>query len=194
MKKIFIALAVLFIMSGCGEKTDSLSCNNTSTTNGLITKTSYDIDYVNDEVKYVTITYDYSQDINSNNNDDVDGINADTDGLDTNNDTDNNDGNIEANDVVDGVVGDAIDGTVEGVRDTILGIAGIKNNYENQMSTYDNIKGFSYNVDVDNDNEYKVVYKIDMNEISDTDLARFNVSRNFSDFRTTYEDLGYTCR
>ena len=75
-----------------------------------------------------------------------------------------------------------------------LSIAGIKNNYENQMSTYDNIKGFSYNVDVDNDNEYKVVYKIDMNEISDTDLARFNVSRNFSDFRTTYEDLGYTCR
>ena len=96
--------------------------------------------------------------------------------------------------VVDGVVGDVIDGTVDGVTDTILDLAGIRNTYENQFSIYDNIEGFSYNVDVDNDNEYKVVYEIDMDKISDNDLATFNVTRGFQDIRTNYEDLGYTCK
>ena len=59
---------------------------------------------------------------------------------------------------------------------------------------YDDIEGFSYDVDVDNANQYKIIYKIDMNKISDDNLSRFDVTRNFSDIRTNYEDLGYTCK
>ena len=62
------------------------------------------------------------------------------------------------------------------------------------MSSYNNIKGFSYDVDVDNNREYKVVYKIDFDKISDSDLTRFNVDRDFSTIRSNYEDLGYTCK
>ena len=193
MKKLLIALSVLFVMSGCNENTDNLSCSSTTTANGVTTKTSYDIDYVNDDVKHVTITYDYTQDNTNNNNNDVDGLNADTDGLDENDDTNNNNA-LEADDVVDGVIGEAIDETVEGVTETILDIAGIRNRYENQLSTYDNIEGFSYEVDVDSDTAYRVIYEIDMSKIKDTDLARFDVTRDFSDIRTNYEDLGYTCK
>ena len=44
MKKLLIALSVLFIMSGCDEKTESLSCSSTTTANGITTKTIYNID------------------------------------------------------------------------------------------------------------------------------------------------------
>ena len=190
MKKIFAIFLVLFLASGCDENTEMLSCNSTTTQNGIVTKTRYDVEYVNDEVKYVTITYDYSS---TNDNDDVDGVNVDTDGLD---EDDNNMGNNSRNadNVVDGVVGDAIDTTVDGVRETILDLAGIKNRYENQLTTYDGIQGFSYDVDVDSNTQYKIVYKIDMDKISDTDLAQFNVSRDFSGIQDSYEDMGYTCR
>ena len=43
------------------------------------------------------------------------------------------------------------------------------------------------------DNEYKVVYKIDLDKISDSDLARFNLDRDLDKTRSNYEDLGYTC-
>ena len=197
MKKILIALSVLLIMSGCDENTDSLSCSSTTTANGVTTKTTYDIDYLNDDVKYVKITYDYSQNNVTNgttdDNDEMDGLNADTDGLDDDN-TNGNDASLKSDDVVDGIVGDVIDGAVDGVTDTILDLAGIKNRYENQLSTYDNIEGFSYKVDVDSNTEYKVIYEIDMDKISDNDLTRFNVTRDFSDIRANYEDLGYTCK
>ena len=42
----------------------------------------------------------------------------------------NNDQSLGSEDVIDGVVGDAIDETVDTVRDTILDIAGIKTNFE----------------------------------------------------------------
>lgn len=209
MKKLLVAFGVLLIMSGCDNGVETLSCSNTSTANGVTTKTSYDIDYKDDDVKHIKITYDYRQDdnagtTNGNNNattngnmqsdnDKQDGMQSDTDGL-TERDNTNNNGNVDSNDVVDGVVGDAIDGTVNGVKDTILDLAGIKNTYENQMSTYKDINGFSYNVDTDEDNHYKVIYEIDMDKISDNDLARFNVTRDFSDIRKNYEDLGYTCK
>ncbi len=200
MKKILLVLSVLFLMSGCANGTDTLSCSSTSTANGVTTKTKYDIDYSGDDVKKVTITYDYNQDTTNNNNDnttnnnDVDGVDVDTDGLDENNDNDNDTGSLDSDDVVDGVVGDAIDSTISGITDTILDIAGIKNTYENQMSSYDNIEGFSYKVDVDSDTEYKIIYEIDMDKISDADLTRFNIDRDFSTTRTNYENSGYTCQ
>ena len=190
MKKLLIALSILFIMSGCDEKTENLSCSNTTTANGMTTKTTYDIDYANDDVKYVTITYDYSQG-NSARTNDTDGVNSDTDGLE---EDDNNNNKLDSDEVVDGIVGDVIDETVEGVTETILDIAGIRNRYENQLTMYDDIEGFSYDVDMDTANQYKIIYKIDMDKISDDDLARFDVTRNFSDIRTNYEDLGYTCK
>lgn len=170
-------------MSGCDTNTKSLTCTSTNTANGITTKTTYDIDYDENDVKYITITYNYNQD------DDVDGVNADTDGLDE----EKNDNNLDSDDVIDGVVGDAIDETVEGVTETILDMAGIKNNVQNQLSIYDGIEGFSYDVDIDTNNQYQIVYKIDMDKISDADLTNFNITRNFSDMRTNYETLGYTC-
>ena len=190
MKKLLIGLSVLFLMSGCGTETKNLSCSSTTTTNGITTNTKYDIKYENDVVKYITITNDYNQ--STNNNETIDGTNADTDGLDKNDDN-NNDNALNADDVVDGVVGDTIDTTINGITNTILDLAGIKNTYQNQMSTYDGIEGFTYSVDVDSDNEYKVIYKIDMDKINDDDLNRFNVGRDLSDLRTNYENSGYTC-
>lgn len=185
MKKLLIALSALFIMSGCDETTDSLTCTSTTTTGNMVTKTTYNIDYVGDDVKYATITYDYSQ----TNKDNTDGINADTDGLD-----EERSNTLNSDDVVDGVVGDVIDETVQGVTETILDIAGIKNRYENMLSTYDNMEGLSYNVDVNTNNEYKIIYKIDMNKISDNDLTNFDITRDFSDMKANYEKLGYTCK
>jgi len=192
MKKLFICLTVLFLTSGCGEnnETKTLSCTTVDDTNGLTTNTKYDIKYVDDEVRHVTITYDYTQ---NNANDNVDGVDVDTDGLDEDDDTNTNDDNLSSDEVVDGVVGDVIDETVDTVTDTILDIAGIRTTFENQFAALDNIEGFSYNVDVDDDNEYRVVYEIDMDKISDENLARFDIDRSFNAARDNYEDLGYTC-
>ena len=192
MKKLLIVLSVLFLMSGCGNESKTLSCTNTSEANGITTKTKYEIKYMDDEVKHVTITYDYNQ---TNDRKEVDGTNADTDGLDKNTEgnTTTNDNNLQSDEVIDGVVGDAIDSTINGITDTILDLAGIKNNYQNQINTFDNIEWFSYKVDVDNDNEYKITYDIDMDKISDEDLTRFNIGRDYSDIKSNYTDLGYTC-
>lgn len=220
MKKILVFLGILLVMSGCAENTEKLSCDSTTTSNGVTTTTRYDIDYQKDDVKKVTITYDYTQDTtgntttndgnttndttnNGNTTNDTnntatqsrekqDGVNSDSDGLTEENDSDKN---LKSDDVVDGVVGDAIDGTVDGVTNTILDLAGIRTTLENQMSTYNNIKGFSYKVDKNIDNEYKVIYSIDMDKISDNDLSRFNIpTRDFSDLKKNYQDLGYTCK
>lgn len=196
MKKLLIALSIVFLMSGCGEEEKTLSCKSTSTANGVTTNTEYKIKYINEDVKHVTITYDYTQDNNTTNNDNnnMDGANADTDGLTTNKDDTTNNADTKADDVVDGVVGDTIDGIVDTVTDTILDLSGIKSTYENQMSTYDNIDGFKYKVDTDTDNEYKVTYDIDMDKISDSDLTRFNLDRNLKTLRTNEENSGYTCK
>ena len=193
MKKTLIAFSMLLIMTGCDEKTENLSCKSTTTANGMTTNTTYDIEYVSDDVKYVTITYDYNQDTQSWTKD-MDGVNADTDGISERNNNNDNNNRVDSDEVVDGIVGDVIDETVEGVTETILDIAGIKNRYENQLTMYDDIEGFSYDVDMDTTNQYKIIYKIDMDKISDDDLSRFDITRNFSDIRKNYEDLGYTCK
>ena len=189
MKKTIIALSVLFMVAGCDSTTESLSCKSSRTTNGIISETTYKIDYDDNDVKYITITYDHNR--YNNTPDNKDGVNADTDGLSEEN---NNNNTINSDDVIDGVVGDAIDETIKGVTETILDIAGIKNNLQNQLSVYDNIEGFSYDVDTDTNNQYKITYKIDMNKINDQDLSAFNVTRNLSDMRKNIEALGYSCK
>lgn len=187
MKKILICLGVLFLISGCDSKTKDLSCTSINENGGVKTTTTYNIKYQNDEVKHVTIIYDYNQMTNNETND---GMNADTDG---NTEENNNNNNLDADDVVDGVVGDAIDTTVDGVKDTILDLAGIKRTFQNQMNTYDNIEGLSYKIDIDNDTEYKVIYEIDMSKINEDDLTRFDIRKDFSEAESNYKDLGYTC-
>lgn len=228
MKKLLICLGVLFLISGCDNGNDKLTCTSKNNTNGMTTDTKYDIEYKDDKVKYVTITYDYTQDNNTTNNtnnnatnnntnnannttkndvdgvnadengktttDNTDGVNADTDGITGDEDVNKNDNKTNSNEVIDGAVGDTIDGAINGVTNTILDLAGIKKTYENQISSYENIEGFSYKVDVDDENEYKVIYKIDMDKISDSDLTRFNIDRDLSTTRSNYEDTGYTCK
>ena len=221
MRKLFFAFLALLVMSSCSTDMSTLSCSNTTTSNGVTTKTKYDIDYQKEDVKKLVITYDYVQDntnnATANNNTDSttnsdaatnnngsrnatnntarekqDGVGADTDGNSKEKDSN---GNLKSDDVVDGVVGDAIDSTIDGVTNTILDLAGIRSTYENQMNTYGNIEGFSYKVDKDLDNEYKVIYTIDMDKISDKDLSTFNIpSKKFSDLKKNYMDLGYTCK
>lgn len=187
MKKILICLGLMILVSGCGETTNSLQCNRTTTTNGLTTNVTYDIDYLEDDVKYVTITYNYKQDENTTKKD-LDGVGTGTDGTTQDDNTKEKDG------IVDGVVGNAIDEGINTVTDTILDIAGIRKNYENQIATYDDIEGLEYKIDDSKDTEYTVVYKIDFNKIKDSDLARFNIDRKFTTTKTTYENQGYTCK
>ncbi len=216
MKKLLVSLFIIFLMSGCGNN-KTLKCTTNRSANSISNDAEAKIEYQNDDVKFVTITYDYNQDDNTvtgnatvtttdengtttttntttttTGTNNTDGVNADTDGI-TNDGDATNDGNTSGNEVIDGAVGNTIDTVINGVTDTILDIAGIKNTYENQLSAYDDIEGFSYKVDVDEDNEYKVVYKIDMDKISDSDLARFNLDRNLNTLRSNYEGLGYTC-
>ncbi len=199
MKKVLICLATLILLAGCDNGTKTLSCSQTTTSNGLSTDIKYDIKYKDNSVRYATITYHYTRnDVTEENDttskDDVDGVKADTDGLTENRDSNDENNNINSNDVVDGAVGDAVDTTINGVTDTILDIAGIRNTYENQINTYKDIDGFKYKVEMDNEDEYKVVYEIDLDKISDSDLTRFNIDRDFSTFRTNYENSGYVCR
>lgn len=194
MKKILISLSVLLLMAGCGEENKSLTCRLNSTSTGLTTDTKYEIKYMNDDVKRVIITYDYNQNNNATtNNNETDGTNASTNGLDENKSNDNNDNTLESDDVVDGVVGDAIDGTVNGIKDTILDLAGIKSTYQNQMADLDNIEGLTYRIEQDNDNEYKIVYEIDLDKINDSDLSRFDINKDFDDMKSNLDSLGYTC-
>ena len=96
-----LSVVCIKLATGCDGNAKMMSCTSTTTQNGIVTKTSYDIEYVDDEVKYVTITYDYSS---TNDKDDMDGVNADTDGLSENKDnnnararTNNNDNNMDNN-------------------------------------------------------------------------------------------------
>lgn len=216
MKKLLVSLLIIFLMSGCGNN-KTLKCVANRNANNFSNDAETKIEYQDNDVKYVTITYDYNQNdntvtgnatittedengtvttntetTNNNNTNDTDGVNADTDGL-TNDKNEDNNSNMSENEIMDGAVGDTFDTIINGITNTILDISGIKNTYESQLSTYDGIEGFSYKVDVDEDNEYKITYKIDMEKISDNDLARFNLDRNLNTLRSNYEGLGYTC-
>lgn len=95
MKKLLIAsCSFLFLLTGCDMSAmDTLSCSYTNTANNLTTKVSYDIDYQDDEVKKVRITYNYDQadnnDVNGN-NDTTNDNGIDANNIDGTNDNDNN--------------------------------------------------------------------------------------------------------
>ena len=206
MKKSILIFSTLFItifLSGCSlTGMETYWCTSTTTDdNGLTTKITYDITHSDDTVDMVKITYDYNQDDNNDNdnddslmnmvddmkniiNDDIDGLNADTDG---NSDTDNDE-------VIDGVVGDTLDAIVNGVTDTIIDIAGLKERHNVVSDRYGNLDGVTITIENDNEESYKVVYDIDMAKISDDDLDIFNLDRSFKTLKGNYNTLGLMCK
>lgn len=200
MKKSIIIFSTLFItifLSGCSlTGMETYSCTSTTTSdNGLTTKITYDITHSDDTVDMVKITYDYEQDdddtignmvddMTNMIDDDIDGMNADTDG---NSDTDNDE-------VVDGVVGDTLDAIVNGVTDTIIDIAGLRERHNVVSDRYGDLEGVTITVDDSDEDSYKVVYDIDMAKISDDDLDIFNLDRSFETLKGNYNSLGLMCK
>lgn len=203
MKKSILVLSTIFatvFITGCSlTGMETYSCTSTSTSaDGLTTKITYDITHSNDTVDMVKITYDYRQEDTDENEDstmlsntiervvgdDVDGLNADTDG---NSDTDNDE-------VIDGVVGDTLDAIVNGVTDTIVDIAGLKDRHNVVSDRYGDLEGVTINVEDSDDDSYKIVYDIDMAKISDDDLDIFNLDRSFETLKGNYNSLGLMCK
>lgn len=223
MKKLLAFVSILVLSTGCSlTSNDTLSCSSTTTANGLTATTTYDIEYKDDDVKNVKITYKYDQDtqtpgvgtgtdgttdddsdMNNGNNqtgnvDDTTGDNQtrnadNTTGNGTRTTTDTNgtiDGTEDPDGIVDGIVGDAIDEIAEAVLD----ITGMRDMHTNQVNTYSSIEGFSSNVGINTDDEYKITYEIDFSKISDNDLATFNLDRSLKTTRANYESQGLTCK
>lgn len=193
MKKYLLLSAVsILLLTGCGAgATDTLSCTNETTNGNLTTKISYAIDYQNQDVKKVRITYDYNQDVvndtDNNGNDDIDGVGTGTDG--TTNDTQRDDDGI-----IDGVIGSAIDTIIGATTDVILDVAGIRDRHTTVQNTYGNINGFSVQNTTDDDNHYRVTYVIDYDTITDDDLATLNLDRDIDSLRNSYTSQGFTCK
>jgi len=208
MKKAIFLVGIILLLSGCGT-TESLTCTNINTVNGLTSNRTYKIDYKDDDVKMVTITYDYMGNSTTTNNTDNNQNNAGTGANDTttnNIDDDNQDGvgtgtdgttsdnNDNDGGIIDGVVGEALDDVVTGVTNTILDIAGIRTTHNNRISTYSNVTGFYTSIDTDSDNNYKITYKYNLEEMDDSDLSKFNLDRSFTTLRTNYTNQGLTCK
>ncbi len=186
MKKIIIlSLLGIMVLTGCdATATDTLSCDYKNTSNDLTTNISYDIDYQEDEIKKVRITYDYKQ---NKTNKATDGVGTGTDG--TTNDTQR-----DKDGIVDGVVGETLNDIIGGVTDIILDVAGLKDRHATIQSTYNTVNGFSVGNTTDTNDNYKVTYVVDYDQITDADLARLNLSRDLTTLRSTYVSQGFTCK
>ena len=63
MKKLIgVFVLMLFSLTACGEMTmESMNCSYENSSDTLTSRTSYNIDYIDNTVKKVRITYDYQQ-------------------------------------------------------------------------------------------------------------------------------------
>ena len=181
MKKIIIIIGIIAVLSGCGT-TKTLTCTNSNTMGDITSNTTYMIEYQGNDVKMLTVTYDYRDDH-------VDGVGTGTDGTTNDDETDTDDDGI-----VDGVVGEALDDVVSGVVDGILDIAGIRTRHNTRFGSYTNTEGFTTMIDSDNNTDYKVTYTYDLNKLSDTDVSTFGISRNLDTLRSGYTNRGMTCK
>ena len=102
MKKVLLIIAVIAVLSGCGTN-DSLTCTTENTLGNISSSTTYKIDYRNNDVKMMTVTYEYKDGH-------TDGVGTGTDGT-----TEDDDANNEADGIIDGVVGEALDDVVTGI-------------------------------------------------------------------------------
>ena len=194
MKKyLILSLICVFILTACGAgATETMRCSYETTSGNITTKMTYNIDHEGNEVKKLRVTYDYHQDTNTDNTDTS--TNNTTDGVGTGTDGTTNDTQSDEDGIIDGIVGSAIDTIINGVTDTILDISGIKDRHVNVQNTYGNISGFSVqNTDDTTDNNYRVTYVIDYDNIDDNDLNTLNLSRDFEILRNTYTNQGFTC-
>ncbi len=206
MKKTLLLIAVIIILSGCGtDKT--LTCSTDNNLGTVTSNSKYLIEYRDNEVKKLTVTYEY-------NDNHTDGVGTGTDGTtedndldskiddkndtDMNTDTNNNadDTNTDANDdeVIGGVVGESLDDVITGITDGILDIAGIKTRHDARFGTYTNTEGFMRTIDVDNDTDYKVTYTYDLTKLSDDDITALGISKDFDTLKSNYTNQGLTCK
>lgn len=181
MKKIFLCIGIIILLSGCGNEEMMITCTSENTYNGLTSGTEYLITYQDDDVRHVTITYNYNQENH------IDGVNTGTDG--TTEDENVNDNN----EIIDGVVGDTVDDIIGGVYNTILDLSGLKNRHTNQINNT-NIEGFTSKVENNTNTSYKVIYDLDLTKISDENISRFNVDRSYETLIDNYTNQGLTCK
>lgn len=181
MKKILLLIAIVAILSGCGTN-EELTCTYDNTVNDITSKTEYIIDYKDDDIKKIMITYDYK----SNH---VDGVGTGTDAT-----TSDDDNNTDNDGVIGGTVGAVLDDVVDTVTDGILDISGIKTRHTSKFGTYTNIKGFTSDVNINDDSNYKVTYTYDLNKLSDTDINNIGISRDFDTFKNSLTSRGLTCK
>lgn len=218
MKKIvtLIFFTSILVLSGCSlTGNNTLKCRSTNTINGITTDRTYEIQYKGNDVKKVKLIYDYNNDntvptVNTDNNDTNNETNNNTvtndnnatndnnnnqyarnNTNDTNTTTNDNDGD---NDVVDGVVGEAIDDIIDGVTNTILDISGLRNRHNTLQTTYRDTAGFTSKIENDEDGHYKVVYEIDYDKISDENLSRLGLDRSLDTVKANYTSQGLTCQ
>lgn len=179
MKKALLIIAVIVILSGCGT-TKTMTCTTENTLGAFTSNTTYMIDYQNDDVKMLTVTYEYKD--------------GHTDGVDTGTDGTTEDDDTDDNGIVDGVVGEALDDVVTGVVDGILDMSGIKTRHNARFGSYTNTDGFMTNIDTDNDMDYKVTYTYDLEKLSDEDIESFGIDKSLATLRSTYTNRGMTCK
>lgn len=191
MKKSLIVLIALTVLSGCGTN-EKTTCTNENKVGNITSKVTYNIEHKNNEVKKVILTYDYHDDH-------TDGVGTGTDGT-TKDKEDNNTNNKETkeptdnNGIIGGITGEALDDIVTDVADGILDIAGIKRNHNTKISTYSSIKGVITKVDVDNENDYKITYTYDLNQLSDSDITSLGISKDYTTLKNNYTSRGLTCK
>jgi len=181
MKKALLIIAVIVVLSGCGT-TETLTCTTSNTVGNMTSNTTYMVEYQGNDVKMLTVTYDYRDNH-------IDGVGTGTDGT-----TDDDATDTDADGIVDGVVGEALDDVVSGVTNGILDLAGIRTRHNTRFGTYANTEGFTTNVDVDNDTDYKITYTYDLDKLSNNDITTFGISRDLETLRSGYTDRGMTCK
>ncbi len=181
MKKALLLIAVIAVLSGCGTN-DTLTCTTENSLGNISSSTTYKIDYRDNDVKMMTVTYEYKDGH-------TDGVGTGTDGTTEDDDTTNED-----NGAVGGIVGEALDDVVTGVTNTVLDLADIRTRHNTRFGNYTNIEGFNTSIDTDNDDDYKVTYTYDFNKLSDDDINTFGISRDFDTMQSMYANRGLTCR
>ena len=168
-------------MSGCGTN-DSLTCTTENTLGNIKSISKYKIDYRGNDVRMITVTYEY-------NDGHTDGVGTGTDGT-----TEDDDILGEDDGIIGGIVGETLDDVVTGVTDAILDISDIRTMHNNRFGNYSDINGFMTSVDNNRDTDYKVTYTYDFSKLSDEDIANFGISRDFDTMKSVYTNRGLTCK
>lgn len=191
MKKVLLIIAVIAILSGCGNR-EMLTCTTDNTLAGITSTTTYSVEYIGNDVKKVMTTYKYS-------NGYVDGVNTGTDGsTEDNGTTTGSPGVIEDGDGTDGIIGgvtgEVLDDVVSFTTGSILDMAGIRTRHDARFGTYTNTDGFTTAIDTNDDNNYKVTYTYNLDKLSDSDISNFGISRDYNTLRSTLVSRGLTCK